>query len=206
MVFNDYDARGRLWSKFPDICLTFVKDPEKLKPGNWPDRGSKPTRCTKDNDVILGPQRWSGEKNSIAQRSMASDWLWWIVSRHNDRYCLLWIVSRKSGGYWLLWIVSRQNGRYWFLWVVPRQNVNDKLIWILTDFEESFWDKNARDEYIYIISVFCPRAGPSPQPKEPRLQFCRRQVFHRKLRNRLQYTRDWKGAVASRCFRTLLSV
>ena len=31
--------------------------------------------------------------------------------------------------------------------------------------------------------VFCPRAGPSLQAHEPRLQFCRRQDFHRKLRN-----------------------
>ena len=37
--------------------------------------------------------------------------------------------------------------------------------------------------YIYISSVFCPRAGPSLKAQEPRLQFCRRQVFHRKLRN-----------------------
>ena len=38
--------------------------------------------------------------------------------------------------------------------------------------------------YIYIIiRVFCPRACPSLQAKEPRLQFCRRQVFHHKLRN-----------------------
>ena len=54
---------------------------------------------------------------------------------------------------------------------------------------------------IIIISVFCPRAGPSLQAQEPRLQFCRSQVFHRKLRNQgCSFTRDLIGAVASRCF------
>ena len=49
--------------------------------------------------------------------------------------------------------------------------------------------------------VFCPRAGPPLQAKEPRLQFCRRQVFHHILRNQgCSFTRDWLGAVASRCF------
>ena len=55
--------------------------------------------------------------------------------------------------------------------------------------------------YIYIIRVLCPRAGPSLQAQEPRLQFCWRQVFHRKLRNHgYNFTRDWICAVASRCF------
>ena len=36
---------------------------------------------------------------------------------------------------------------------------------------------------IIIIRVFCLRAGPLLQAQEPRLQFCRWQVFHRKLRN-----------------------
>ena len=54
---------------------------------------------------------------------------------------------------------------------------------------------------IIIIRVFCPRAGPSLQAQEPRLQFCRKQVFHRKLRNQgCSFTRDWIRAVASRCF------
>ena len=55
---------------------------------------------------------------------------------------------------------------------------------------------------IVIISrVFCPRAGPSLQAQEPRLQFCEREVFHRKLRNQgCSFTRDWMGAVASTCF------
>ena len=45
----------------------------------------------------------------------------------------------------------------------------------------------------YIIRVFCPQ--------DPRPQFCRRQVFHRKLRNQgCSFTRDWIGSVASRCF------
>ena len=38
--------------------------------------------------------------------------------------------------------------------------------------------------YIIIIGVFCQRAGPSVQAQEPRLQFCRRQIFHRKLRTK----------------------
>ena len=49
--------------------------------------------------------------------------------------------------------------------------------------------------------VFCPRAGPSLQAQEPRLEFCRRQVFHLKLRKQgCSFTRDWIGAEASRCF------
>ena len=36
--------------------------------------------------------------------------------------------------------------------------------------------------------MFCPRAGPSLQAQEPRLQFCRRQVFHCKTQEpRLQF-------------------
>ena len=50
-------------------------------------------------------------------------------------------------------------------------------------------------------SVFCPKAGPSLQAEKPMLQFCRRQVFQRKLRNQgCSFTRDLIGAVASRCF------
>ena len=49
--------------------------------------------------------------------------------------------------------------------------------------------------------MFCLRAGPSLQAQEHRLQFCRRQVFHRKHRNQdCSFTRDWIGVVASRCF------
>ena len=41
-----------------------------------------------------------------------------------------------------------------------------------------------RSQKIYHITfrVFCPSAGSSLQAQEPRLQFYRRQVFHRKLR------------------------
>ena len=54
---------------------------------------------------------------------------------------------------------------------------------------------------IIIIRVLCPKAGPPPQVEKPRLQFCRRKVFHRKLRNQgCSFTRDLIGAVASRCF------
>ena len=53
----------------------------------------------------------------------------------------------------------------------------------------------------FIITMFCPRAGPSLQVQDPRLQFCQRKVFHRKLRNQgCSFTRDLIGAVASRCF------
>ena len=49
--------------------------------------------------------------------------------------------------------------------------------------------------------MFCPRAEPSLQAQGPRLQFCRRQVFHRKLRDQgCSFTRDWIRTVASRCF------
>ena len=49
--------------------------------------------------------------------------------------------------------------------------------------------------------MFCPREGPSLQAQESRLQFCRRQVFHRKLRNEgCSFTRDLIGPVVSRCF------
>ena len=56
--------------------------------------------------------------------------------------------------------------------------------------------------YIYIyLKVFFQRTGPSLQAQKPRLQFCRRQVFHRKLRNQgCNFTRVWIVAVASRCF------
>ena len=50
-------------------------------------------------------------------------------------------------------------------------------------------------------SVSCPKAGPPLQVEKPRLQFCRRQVFHRKLRNQgCSFTRDLIGVVAPRCF------
>ena len=54
---------------------------------------------------------------------------------------------------------------------------------------------------IIIISVFCSRAGSSLQAPEPRLQCCRRQVFHCKLSNQgCSFTRAWTGVVASHCF------
>ena len=55
--------------------------------------------------------------------------------------------------------------------------------------------------YISPSSVFCPKAGPSLQAEKPRLQFCRRQVFQRKLRNQgWSFTRNLIFAVASRCY------
>ena len=54
---------------------------------------------------------------------------------------------------------------------------------------------------LYSSLVFSPRAGPSLPQQEPRLQFCRRQIFHRKLRNQgCSFTRDWIGALASGSF------
>ena len=49
--------------------------------------------------------------------------------------------------------------------------------------------------------MLCRRAGCSLQAQEARLQFCQRQVFHRKLRNQdCSFTRVLISAVASRCF------
>ena len=49
--------------------------------------------------------------------------------------------------------------------------------------------------------MFCPKEGPSLQAEKPRLQLCRRQVFHRKLRNQgCSFTGDLICAVAPRCF------
>ena len=46
--------------------------------------------------------------------------------------------------------------------------------------------------HIYIIRVFCPMTGPSVKAQETGLKFCRRQVFHRKLRNQgCSFTKDW---------------
>ena len=54
---------------------------------------------------------------------------------------------------------------------------------------------------IIIIRMFCPRAVPSLQAQESRLQFCWRQVFHLKLRSEdCSFTRDWMDAVAFCCF------
>ena len=51
--------------------------------------------------------------------------------------------------------------------------------------------------HIYISSVFCPGSVTSLQAQEPRPQFCRRQVVHRKLRNQgCSFTGDWIGAVS----------
>ena len=56
-------------------------------------------------------------------------------------------------------------------------------------------------EQIIIIREFFPRAGPSLQVQERRLQFCWRRVFDCKLRNQgYIFTRDWIGVVTSQCF------
>ena len=41
-----------------------------------------------------------------------------------------------------------------------------------------------------IITLFCPKAGPSLHAQEPRLQFCRRQVFHRTQEPKLQFHQE----------------
>ena len=65
----------------------------------------------------------------------------------------------------------------------------------------SYQEGRDNDIVNIIIRVFCPRAGPTLQEKEPRLQFCWRQVFHRRLRNQCcSFTRDLIGVIASRCF------
>ena len=56
---------------------------------------------------------------------------------------------------------------------------------------------------IYILSSECSQRQVlhCKRRNKPRLQFCRRQVFHRKLRNQgSSFTRDLIGAVAFRCF------
>ena len=83
--------------------------------------------------------------------------------------------------------------------------ISDRGIWekpwekpIQTPCEQ---DTNLRENKNTSSWVFCPRAGTSLQVQEPRLQFCQRQVFHRKLRNQsCNFTREWIGAVASCCF------
>ena len=50
--------------------------------------------------------------------------------------------------------------------------------------EVSFINNRIIYSFIIIIRVLCPRAGPSLQMQEPRLQFCQRQGFHRKLRTK----------------------
>ena len=57
------------------------------------------------------------------------------------------------------------------------------------------------NQSILRYGAFCPMAGPSLQAQEHRLQFCRKQLFHRTLMNQgCSFTRDWIDAVASRCF------
>ena len=50
-------------------------------------------------------------------------------------------------------------------------------------FARGSYKSNLNEIIIIIIWVFCPRADPSLQAQELRLQFCRRQVFYRELRN-----------------------
>ena len=60
-IWWSYGNRGRMWLKFPDICLTV-----KAKPRNKPQPEIDPTgdrtrtRCVRSKDVIPRPQRWSG--------------------------------------------------------------------------------------------------------------------------------------------------
>ena len=65
-----------------------------------------------------------------------------------------------------------------------------------------FWMNLLKVAQSFIITrVFCPQAGPSLQEEKPRLQMCRRQVLHCKLKKQgCSFTRDLIGAVTSRCF------
>ena len=62
------------------------------------------------------------------------------------------------------------------------------------------------DKYVYKYNKSSSQCSAQRQVlhckgKKPRLHFCLRQVFHRKLRNPgCNFTRDLIGAVASRCF------
>ena len=107
-----------------------------------------------------------------------------------------WGVPTKSFGTpgWKT-VLSRSKGDIWSLYLrsVSLSPLPFLLHLILRNYDLI--------NIIIIIRVFCPRAGPSLQAHEPRLEFCQRQVFHRKLRNQgCSFTRDWIGAVASRCF------
>ena len=74
-------------------------------------------------------------------------------------------------------------------------------ITVLTRLGGPIPDPMLPEAFLRYHQSFCPKAGPSLQAEKPTLQFCRRQVFHRKLRNQgSSFTRDLIGAVASRCF------
>ena len=65
----------------------------------------------------------------------------------------------------------------------------------------NIWQLSSSSSSSTTSSVFCPKAGPSLQAEKPRLQFYRRQVFHRKLRNQgCSFVRELISVVASRCF------
>ena len=52
-----------------------------------------------------------------------------------------------------------------------------------------------------ILKSLSSECSAQRQAEKPRLQFCRRQAFHPKLRSQgCSFTRDLIGAVASRCF------
>ena len=52
--------------------------------------------------------------------------------------------------------------------------------------------------FSYVIGSSLTSPG---EPPMPRFQFCERKVLHNNLRNEYcSFTRDWIGAVASRCF------
>ena len=54
---------------------------------------------------------------------------------------------------------------------------------------------------IIIVTVFCPRAGPSLQTQELRPQFCSKaDLTLQTLEPRLQFYWGWIGAIVSRCF------
>ena len=98
--------------------------------------------------------------------------------------------------------------------------MNDAALKFLSEYQMSLWryivSKSCNvipclniSTMFYCKSLYCniilnsvlPKGSSSPQAQKPRLQFCRRQIFYRKLRNQgCIFNRDWIGAVASRCF------
>ena len=59
-IWWPYDNRGRIWLKFPDICLTVEENTGKiLNQETDPTRNRTLTRCVRGNDVTSIPQWWS---------------------------------------------------------------------------------------------------------------------------------------------------
>ena len=107
---------------------------------------------------------------------------------HNGGLCINWLLNAHQNR--LLFVIKftytlYESGPIWSHALYPGP-------WLKIPY------KNLFVGIITTIIVFCPRAGLSLQAQELRLQFCRRQVFYRKLRNQVcNFTIDWIGAVSS---------